>query len=174
MSLVETTGCRIWIWFLISTKTRIETRLMFSIHFLTDYLISDFHQNKDWNKIRMELPGGKNSIWFLISTKTRIETKPTQVKSLFYNQFDFWFPPKQGLKLQKFLFVQKFHYTIWFLISTKTRIETDINSYFVAGKCFIWFLISTKTRIETQWIADYPSQQNEFDFWSPPKQGLKR
>ena len=113
-----------------------------------NYLISDFHQNKDWNNPLPALPNLSMAIWFLISTKTRIETG---CKHYAPDRWDF----------------------IWFLISTKTRIETDNSFQKQTIIIHIWFLISTKTRIETLLKLPVESFFFLFDFWFPPKQGLK-
>ena len=211
------------IWFLISTKTRIETQKSNEHEPLKDqYLISDFHQNKDWNIIVKIKKIILTWIWFLISTKTRIETVKAANGKFIIDVFDFWFPPKQGLKLHSdSLILMKIK--IWFLISTKTRIETrNLTNILLVGER-IWFLISTKTRIETlsglrrslfpfpNLISDFHQNKDWnhlpihnprgklpiwflistktrietlesrvflvvfvwFDFWFPPKQGLK-
>ena len=162
------------IWFLISTKTRIETKLI-------NFCLFFFFR-----------------IWFLISTKTRIETigklletekerqfdfwfppkqglkqKKTKILKVREILFDFWFPPKQGLKLYHFFSYFNSYLFIWFLISTKTRIETRIGINRKITLKPIWFLISTKTRIETNCKIHVKMNKLKFDFWFPPKQGLK-
>ena len=160
------------IWFLISTKTRIETFSQTSSLIPSAHLISDFHQNKDWNLVDRYcvLLGVKFDFWFPPKQGLKQSKKANHYFGLFL--FDFWFPPKQGLKQIRKVYLAA-ERTIWFLISTKTRIETSFLLRFtlytynlisdfhqnkdwnLGVKVFrlvfvgIWFLISTKTRIET-------------------------
>ena len=91
---------------------------------IKDNLISDFHQNKDWNQ------------------------KHTNSK-LLKLEFDFWFPPKQGLKLQ----ITKFIAPVSLYLISDFHQNKD------------WNLL---------WIFPNLFTDSLFDFWFPPKQGLKR
>ena len=160
-------------------------------------LISDFHQNKDWNLYRNRQPVPLLEFDFWFPPKQGLKLSCYSTKISFSILFDFWFPPKQGLKLtsrcstknnspnlisdfhqnkdwnSNLLYLCRKSFSIWFLISTKTRIETATSCFDKLHLTIIWFLISTKTRIETLLISVLAFPQKSFDFWFPPKQGLK-
>ena len=111
-------------------------------------MISDFHQNKDWNWSGIDPARWSRNIWFLISTKTRIETRPLGCRRPAAWTFDFWFPPKQGLK---------------------RIVEIRIN--LAPAEFDFWF--PPKQGLKLHSIVAIPLLSSIFDFWFPPKQGLK-
>ena len=112
-------------------------------------LISDFHQNKDWNHIKCDR--SKNEREHLISDFHQNKDWNGlfgTFLSVNTGSFDFWFPPKQGLKLSKNGTIRP---TKPDLISDFHQ-NKDWNDFSWLHQCYrnrIWFLISTKTRIET-------------------------
>ena len=112
------------------------------------YLISDFHQNKDWNYRRVVRRRRKAGFDFWFPPKQGL--KPARIWKAFcwFQKFDFWFPPKQGLKRVEEFYLPTFFCKFDFWFPPKQGLKRS-GTELLWCLLWIWFLISTKTRIET-------------------------
>ena len=161
-------------------------------------LISDLHQNKDWNYTRHHNLRVLVKIWFLISTKTRIETLSNDLwrKKHFYLISDLH-QNKDWNILWNILLNTRLLYLISDLHQNKdwntpgfikklrgsTNLISDLhqnkdwNSNTCVSVTKYKFNLISDLHQNKDWntgAAEYLRVSRRFDFWSPPKQGLKQ